>query len=134
MSSEKVKGICLGERTVALDTGVFQPGENSFAIYVEGDGMRNAGINNGDLLICDADRTPENGDIAILILKGKPFCRRVFFEGDMIRIRREDGETPDILAKDPGPYKICAVVIGSMRVYKQGDGAKHEENGISVSE
>ena len=50
----------------------------------------------------------------ILSFNGQQVCRRVFFEGETLRVRREDGETPDTIMDD---YVISAVLIGSMRKY-----------------
>lgn len=102
------------ERMVIIDPEVFGSLGNLFALRADGNGMRNAGIYSGDLLIFDADRSPQNGDIVIIDSEGQQFCRRIFFEGNSLRIRREDGVTPDIIV---GDYVISAVLIGSIRRY-----------------
>lgn len=133
MNAVNVKAAPVVEHMVRLDTYIFGTGGDLFILRADGDGMRNAGINTGDWLIFDASRTPESGDIVLLTLIGNPLCRRVFFEGDTLRVRREDGVTPDILTNEPECYEISAVLIGSMRNYKQKKEAKREEDGISVA-
>ncbi len=76
--------------------------------------MRKAGIRSGDWLIFDTKAAPRDGDIVDVTIQGQRMCRRIFYEGDKLRVRREDGKTPDVLTDD---YVISAVLIGSMRTY-----------------
>lgn len=130
MRSMNYKAAPVAERMVMIDPLIFDTEGNLFVLRADGDGMRNAGIKTGDWLIFDYARKAESGDIVMLTLIGNPLCRRVFFEGDTIRIRRENGETPDILLSDPAYYEISAVLIGSMRNYKQME-AMRKEDGLS---
>ena len=102
------------EGSVIIDPDIFGAGGNLFVLRANGNGMHGAGIGSGDLLIFDSDREPQNGDIVILSFNGQQVCRRVFFEGETLRVRREDGETPDTIMDD---YVTSAVLIGSMRKY-----------------
>ncbi len=84
--------------------------KNPFLAPASGDGMRNVGIYNGNVLLCDMIE-PEDGDIVIAVVNGEKVCRRFFNEGDVFRFRREDGCTPDVITTD---CIICGVVIASI--------------------
>lgn len=93
---------------------------NGFISKVDGDGMKNAGIISGDYLLFTKDREPENGDIVYLEVYGQFMCRRIFFEPSpgkgpgSIRIRREDGITPDLVA-DERDVQIDGIFEGLIR-------------------
>ena len=73
-----------------------------------GDGMRMAGIHNGDILIMDKEAVPADGDIVTVSVNGEMMCRRFFRKDGKAWFRREDGVTPDIA---PEEYDILSVVI-----------------------
>ena len=97
---------------ITLPTDVFGKLGNSFVLQADGNGMANAGIHTGDLLIFDAEQPVKDGDIVMLEVGGEPMCRRVFTEGSKKRIHREDGVTPDIVTEECVVY---AVLVGLMR-------------------
>lgn len=103
------------ESMILVDPNFFGDDENMFVLRADGNGMRGAGINSGDLLVFSADKKPQDGDIVIIASNGQQVCRRIFFEEQKLRIRREDAETPDILTDN---YSISAVLVGSMRSYR----------------
>ena len=71
-----------------------------FVMTAAGDGMRGAGINNGDHLVFKEQETAEDGDIVLVAKEGSPMVRRYTKQAGKFVIRREDGETPDEDAKD----------------------------------
>lgn len=107
-----------GKTRLTLDA--FFGKTKSFVLAASGDGMRNAGIWNGDYLLFAPDVAPKSGDIVAAVVDGENMCRRVFLEGERYRIRREDGVTPDLLTSD---CVIYGVLIGLMRNCMDGKGA-----------
>lgn len=93
---------------------------HGFICRADGNGMKLAGIRSGDYLLFTKDSKAENGDIVYLEVYGQPMCRRIFFEPlsvndpGKIRIRREDGITPDLIA-DKGDVRIVGVFAGLVR-------------------
>ena len=98
-----------------IDPQLFGPVDDCVLLQASGDGMRNAGIHSGDYLILYTAQEVRNGDIACILHQGEYQCRRVFIEGDMVRIRREDGVTPDIVTSD---CSVLGVLVGTMRSYR----------------
>ena len=54
--------------------------DHAFISRLTGDGMEAAGLLDGDWLVFDPCRIPEEGDIVSLTVYGRPMCRRIFFE------------------------------------------------------
>ena len=104
--------------------------KDSFILRASGNGMKGAGITDGDLLIFDPRIQPESSSLVYLSVYGVSMCRRVFFEGgseegnEQIRIRREDSITPDLVI-DMEDVEIHASFIGLIRPAKR---RKREEN------
>lgn len=121
MRKSKAKGIhpagCPNgpHQMAVIDPQLFGPVDYCVMFQANGDGMRNAGIHSGDYLILDTAQELRNGDIACILHQGEYMCRRVFLEGNMVRIRREDGVTPDIVTTD---CSVLGVLVGTMRSYR----------------
>ena len=95
-----------------------------FICRADGDGMKLAGIRSGDYLLFTRDREAENMDIVYLEVYGQYMCRRIFFEPSSekgpgkIRIRREDGITPDLVV-DEQDAQIGGIFMGLIRNSKK---------------
>ena len=97
---------------VNIPTKVFPALKGGYIVTADGSGMVNAGIQSGDLLIMDTDTVAQDGDIVAASLGDQFLCRRIFFEGTQVRLRREDGITPDVVTDD---CIIRGVLVGLMR-------------------
>jgi repressor LexA len=76
--------------TTVLDTAVFR-GRNLFALRVKGDSMKNAGILNGDLAICEPRQYAQNGEIVVALINGEEATvKRFFLHDDHIELRPEN--------------------------------------------
>ena len=97
---------------VNIPTKVFPALKGGYIVTADGSGMVNAGNQSGDLLIMDTDTVAQDGDIVAASLGDQFLCRRIFFEGTQVRLRREDGITPDVVTDD---CIIRGVLVGLMR-------------------
>ena len=97
---------------VNIPTKVFPALKGGYIVTADGSGMVNAGIQSGDLLIMDTETVAQDGDIVAASLGDQFLCRRIFFEGTQVRLRREDGITPDVVTDD---CIIRGVLVGLMR-------------------
>lgn len=76
--------------TLVVDRAVFR-GENLFALRVLGDSMKDAGILNGDLAVCEPRQYAENGEIiAALVGNEDATVKRFFLQKDHIELRPEN--------------------------------------------
>ncbi len=89
----------------------------SFVVIASGNGMRAAGICDGDYLLVDSQLEAQDGDIVMAKVNGEEMCRRIFLESNnRYRVRKEDGETPDIVTSD---CIIYGVMIGLSRSFNR---------------
>lgn len=78
------------EATVVVDGACFR-GENLFCLRIQGDSMQNAGILDGDLVICEPRQYAENGEIVAALLHGEEATvKRFFLHHDHIEMRPEN--------------------------------------------
>jgi len=76
--------------TTVLDASVYR-GQNLFALRVKGDSMKDVGILNGDLAICEPRQYAQNGDIIVALINNEEATvKRFFLHDDHIELRPEN--------------------------------------------
>ncbi len=76
--------------SVIVDTAIYQ-GQNLFALHVKGDSMKNVGILNGDLAICEPCQYAQNGEIIVALINGEEATvKRFYLQKDNIELRPEN--------------------------------------------
>ena len=100
--------------SVQVDSAVFR-GDNLFALRVQGDSMRDAGILEGDLAICEPRQFAANGEIVVALVGGEEATvKRFFYRGDHIELRPENDRHP-VQTYTLGEVLIQGKVIGIQR-------------------
>lgn len=100
--------------SVLVDSTVFR-GDNLFALRVQGDSMRDAGILEGDLAICEPRQYAANGEIVVALVGGEEATvKRFFYRGDHIELRPENDRHP-VQTYTLGEVLIQGKVIGIQR-------------------
>ncbi len=74
------------------------PGQNLFALHIQGDSMKNAGILDRDIAICEPRQYAHNKEIVVaLIHNEEATVKRFFLHADHIELRPEN---PEFRAQD----------------------------------
>ena len=82
--------------STVLDAAVFR-GQNLFALRVKGDSMRDAGILNGDLAICEPRQYAQNGEIVVALIDNEEATvKRFFLRKNHIELRPENADYPSL--------------------------------------
>ena len=69
-----------------------------FIMFAKGNGMKKAGINNGDTLFIKRIETPKHNSIITVMFEDGTIAVRRYLEIDGNKIlRRENGRTPDLI-------------------------------------
>ncbi len=106
--------------SVVVDARLFR-GDNLFALRVQGDSMRDAGILANDLALCEPRQFAENGEIVVVLLNNEEATvKRFFYRGDHIELRPENSRYP-IMRYGLGEVLIQGKVIGIVRTPEQID-------------
>lgn len=80
--------------TIVIDGAVFT-GDHLFVLQVHGDSMRDAGILNGDLAICQPRQYADNGEIVVALVHNEEATVKRFFLGAKhIELRPENPDYP----------------------------------------
>ncbi len=89
---------------------------STYFVKVKGDSMEDAGIHEGDIVILDRSRHPNNGDIVIASLDGKVTLKYFEKKGDILKLIPANPKYPPIIVD--WPCEILWVVSGSVRKYR----------------
>ncbi len=99
---------------------LFDIQEGVFVLEVVGSSMKDAGIFNGDFIVCRPSATAENGQIVIALLNGQTATvKRFFKDKGAVRLQPANDAFEPIFAKD---CAIRAVVTGVIRRFKTQPG------------
>ncbi len=79
-------------------------GDKLFALHIKGDSMVNAGILDGDIVICEQCPVAQNGDIIIALIDDEATCKRFFREDGHFRLQPENDKYEPIIVDE------CAVL------------------------
>ena len=78
------------EGSTVLDAAVFR-GQNLFALRVKGESMKNIGILDGDLAICEPRQYAQNGEIVVALINNEEATvKRFFLRKNYIELRPEN--------------------------------------------
>lgn len=91
----------------------YMPKNPAFMLRVKGTSMINAGINNGDLLLVEEQKTARNGDIVVAMIGDSATVKRFYREKGYIRLQPENDSMDPIIVKDH--LQIIGKVFGVLR-------------------
>jgi repressor LexA len=103
------------EESLSFETA-FEATNRTFALRVQGESMREAGIFDGDYVIVEGGQPVRSATIAAVRLGEEATVKRVFFEGATIRLHAENPEFKDITADRRSPeVEVFGPVKGIVR-------------------
>lgn len=90
--------------------------DSVFVLNVKGESMINAGIFDGDYVIVRVQQVVEAGEIGVAIIDGEATVKRIFCDGNIIRLVPENDnmEPIQIPMTDPS-FRICGKVVAVVR-------------------
>ena len=98
------------ETRISLDRELVKNKEATFYARVIGDSMIGAGLDDGDLLIIDRSKNPENGKIAICLVDGEFTVKRIKKEKEKLYLIPENKKYKVIELKEENELIIWGVV------------------------
>lgn len=104
------------EGTLRVDASMMPPGGNVFALVVRGESMIEDGIHDGDYLFVRQKNECRNGDIAVVMVEGDATVKRVFREGDRLRLQPANSAMEPIFVDSAaGDVAVIGVAVGVFR-------------------
>ena len=98
------------ETRISLDRELVKNKEATFYARVSGDSMVGAGLDDGDLLVIDRSKNPENGKIAICLVDGEFTVKRIKKEKYKLYLMPENKKYKPIELKEENELIIWGVV------------------------
>ena len=98
------------ETRISLDRELVKNKEATFYARVSGDSMIEAGLDDGDLLVIDRSKNPENGRIAICLVDGEFTVKRIKKEKKKLYLMPENKKYKPIELKEENELIIWGVV------------------------
>ncbi len=90
----------------------YMPNAQTFMLRVKGESMINAGILNGDLILCEQTSTAKNGDIVVALVDDSATVKRFYKENGHYRLQPENDSMDPIIVNE---CSILGKVIGLFR-------------------
>lgn len=78
---------------------------------VKGDSMKDAGIDNGDLLIIDKSLEPRDGKIAVCFIDGEFTIKRIKLEKDFCWLMPENKNYEPIKVTEDNDFVVWGIVV-----------------------
>ncbi|MBX6763703.1 MAG: repressor LexA [Rubrobacteraceae bacterium] len=101
-----LEAVALGDEAYSLAAELLgsRSGRRRYLLRVVGQSMIGAHIADGDLLVVEEDEDPPDGEVVVALLRGgeEVTVKRLYREGEMVRLEPENGDHEDIvlLAED----------------------------------
>ena len=102
------------EGRIAVDEMIARS-EECFALRVNGDSMKNAGIINNDVVIVSPQPDAKNGDIVVAMLDDEATVKTYMASKGKVMLRPENPDYDDILLDKRGNVRVLGKVVGLMR-------------------
>ncbi len=105
------------DEAIELTRDVVDPHDDLFALQVQGDSMVDAMINDGDIVIMRPHHDVRNGDLVAVWLTDREemTLKRIFREGDRIRLQPANPTMSPIYIDDPSTVEVQGRVVAVVR-------------------
>lgn len=105
------------EERLDLNKLVIRHASATYFIKVSGDSMKEAGINDGDLLVVDRSLKPEHGDIVVAAVDGE-FTVKELCLHPAVKLVPRNSAYSEIQVSDEGELEIFGVVTHLLKAFK----------------
>ena len=105
------------ELTIDLNKEFIKNRDSTFFAKVKGHSMKNAGINDGDLLIIDKSLAPQNNKIAVCQIDGEFTVKRIKIEENIVWLIAENEDYKPIKVTPENDFMIWGIVTNSIKTF-----------------
>jgi DNA polymerase V len=106
------------ERDLSLDEHLIRNRIATFFVHVKGDSMRDAGIQDGNLLVVDKSITPKHGSIVVAEVNREMTVKRLYKRRGEIKLQAANPAYPDIPIQPEGEVVIWGVVTHAIHSFR----------------
>ena len=105
------------ELSIDLNKTLIKNKDTTYFAKVKGHSMKNAGINDGDLLVIDKSLEPQDNKIAICQIDGEFTVKRIKIEKEVVWLIAENEEYKPIKVTPENEFMIWGIVINSIKFF-----------------
>jgi len=87
----------------------------TFLMRVAGDSMRDAGLDDGDIVLVDRAVAPAHGHVVIAVVESEFICRHLAREGNTLSLCATDPAVADIHPREGQEFQLWGVVTTVMK-------------------
>jgi DNA polymerase V len=104
-----------GVGRIDLNDILIQHAQATFLMRVAGASMRDAGIDDGDLVLVDRAIHPAHDHVVIAIVDDGFVCRRLVRQAQDVRLCAADASVPDLLIAEGSELQVWGVVTHAIK-------------------
>lgn len=78
---------------------------------VKGMSLKNAGIEDGDIMVIDKSLPPTHGKIAVCFLDGEFTAKRILIENDKVILMPENDDYKPIIVTEENDFVVWGIVV-----------------------
>ena len=104
-----------GVGRIDLNDILIRHAQATFVMRVAGASMREAGIDDGDLVLVDRAIHPAHDHVVIAIVDDGFVCRRLVRMAQEIRLRAADAAVPDLVIAEGSELQVWGVVTHAIK-------------------
>ena len=97
-------------KAIDLNDALIKHPQATFLMRIAGASMRDAGIDDGDVVLVDRALRSIHGSIIIAVVDGEFTCKRLHKRGGSIKLQAANPTYPDIVPKDGQTVELWGVV------------------------
>jgi DNA polymerase V len=105
------------ENELDFNTEFIKNPSSTFYAKVKGDSMKDAGINDGDILVVDRSLEPKTGKIAVCYLDGQFTIKTVVIEKDVVWLVAQNEKYEPIRVTKDNDFIIWGIVINAIKTF-----------------
>lgn len=105
------------ELSIDLNKEIIKNKDTTFFAKVKGHSMKNAGINDGDLLVIDRSLEPQNNKIAVCQIDGEFTVKRISIEKDIVWLVAENEDYQPIKVTPENDFMIWGIVTNCIKYF-----------------
>jgi len=97
-------------KRIDLNDALIRHPQAAFVMRAAGAGMRDAGIDSGDVLLVDRALTPAHGNVVVAVLDGELVCRRLWRQDGVMKLEAAHPDYADVVTTEGVEMEFWGVV------------------------
>lgn len=103
--------------TIQVPRSMVSKGGNYFALSVQGDSMIEAGILEGDVIVCRHQTNADNGQVIVAVVDGEATVKTLNKQKKGIELIPANSRMRPFMIEPDQDFRIAGILVGLMRSY-----------------